>query len=164
MMRRQMTITIRRAELRDRDSLGRLGVALMRTHHNFDPLRFLAPMDGAERGYASWLLGISRNDEGIVFVAADDHDNVLGYVAATLEDISWIDLRGACGYIHDVIVDEPARRNGIATKLLTAALEWLREHHAPRVVLSTAAPNIAAQTFFAKFGFRNTMVEMTKEL
>jgi RimJ/RimL family protein N-acetyltransferase len=40
----------------------------------------------------------------------------------------------------------------------------LREMGAPRVVLMSAAPNVAAQRLFARLGFRPTMVEMTREL
>ena len=43
-------------------------------------------------------------------------------------------------------------------------MEWLREHGAPRVILWTAAPNEAAQRLFRRLGFRETMIEMTKEL
>jgi RimJ/RimL family protein N-acetyltransferase len=35
---------------------------------------------------------------------------------------------------------------------------------APRVVLSTAARNARAQRLFASAGFRDTMIEMTREL
>jgi ribosomal protein S18 acetylase RimI-like enzyme len=48
--------------------------------------------------------------------------------------------------------------------LLDAALTWLRERGAPRVVLSTAAQNETAQRLFEKLGFRRTMIEMTREL
>lgn len=100
----------------------------------------------------------------MVFVAADEDDVVHGYACATLEGISWKELRGPAGVLHDIIVDEAARRTGIATALVEAVLTWLREQQAPRVVLSTAAPNVAAQALFARFGFRHTMVELTKEL
>jgi len=42
-------------------------------------------------------------------------------------------------------------------------LAWLEARGAPRVVLSTAAGNEAAQRLFAGAGFRRTMVEMTRE-
>jgi GNAT superfamily N-acetyltransferase len=89
---------------------------------------------------------------------------VIGYVYAGLEPLSWKELRDACGFIHDVVVDERGRRGGIATALITAATEWLRQHGAPRVMLWTAEPNEGAQQLFARLGFRRTMVEMTLEL
>jgi len=48
--------------------------------------------------------------------------------------------------------------------LLHAAIEWLREHGAPRVLLWTAAPNEPAQRLFRRLGFRDTAIEMTMEL
>ena len=87
-----------------------------------------------------------------------------GYVYAALEPLSWKELRGPAGFIHDVAVREEVRRAGIATRLLEAAAQWLRERGAPRVILWTAAPNAAAQSLFRRLGFRDTMIEMTMEL
>src|SRR5215203_3498214 len=57
-----------------------------------------------------------------------------------------------------------AEREGIGRMLLNATLAALLARGAPRVVLSTAERNEAAQCLFAFAGFRRTMVEMTREL
>jgi len=157
-------MNIRKAERRDAEALGRLGVMLMRTHYAFDPQRFLAPVEGSERGYASFLAGMLDSPDDCVFVAEDEGGRIAGYVFAALEPLSWKELRGPAGFIHDVAVAEDARRAGVATQLLRAAIEWLREHGAPRVLLWTAAPNEAAQRLFRRLGFRDTAIEMTMEL
>ncbi len=158
-----MTVTVRRAERRDLEMLGRLGAMLMRTHYAFDPQRFLAADDSAESGYA-WFLGkMAKTPDNGVFVAVDG-DAVVGYVWAALEPLSWKELRGPAGFIHDIAVVEEARRSGVASLLLEAAIDFLRGLGAPRVILWTAAPNQAAQQLFRRAGFRNTMVEMTLEL
>jgi ribosomal protein S18 acetylase RimI-like enzyme len=158
-----MSVTIRRAERRDLPALGRLGAMLMRTHYAFDPQRFLPAGESAESGYA-WFLG-NENDspESAVFVADEDGE-IAGYVYVALEPLSWKELRGPAGFIHDVAVREESRGGGIAKQLLAAGIAWLREQRAPRVILWSAAPNEAAQRLFRSLGFRDTMVEMTLEL
>jgi RimJ/RimL family protein N-acetyltransferase len=47
---------------------------------------------------------------------------------------------------------------------MEAAIDWLRERGAPRVILWTATQNEAAQALFQRLGFRKTMTEMTLEL
>lgn len=158
-----MAATIRKAERRDLDSLGRLGVMLLRTHYEFDRQRFLAPHEGAERGYASFLGHVLESPDDCLFVAERD-GAVVGYIFAALEPLSWKELRGPAGFIHDVAVAEDARRAGIGTMLIDAAVNWLRERGAPRVILWSAAANDGAQTLFRDLGFRETMVEMTMEL
>jgi ribosomal protein S18 acetylase RimI-like enzyme len=158
-----MSLVIRKAEPGDLSSLGRLGAMLMRTHYAFDPRRFLTPGEGAERGYASFLGSVLDSDDGAVFVA-DDGGAITGYVYAALEPLSWKELRGPAGFIHDVAVSEEARRAGTGKELMAAAIAWLRERGAPRVILWTAAPNEAAKTLFKALGFRETMAEMTMEL
>jgi len=154
---------IRPAGDADLPALGRLGAALMRIHYDFDPQRFLTPPDQPEAGYA-WFLGTQmREPDACVFVAEQD-GQVVGYVYAGLEPMSWKELREAAGFIHDVLVDDAHRRGGVAGALLDAASEWLKSRGAPRVMLWTAERNHAAQRFFEQAGFRRTMIEMTREL
>lgn len=154
---------VRRATDADLPALGRLGAFLLRLHYGFDTQRFMAPRGAPEAGYARFLGSQLRDPEAVVFVA-ERRGAVLGYVYAGLEPQSWKELREAAGFIHDVVVDEPERGRGIATALVEAATTWLRERGAPRVMLWTAERNDAAQRFFARAGFRRTMIEMTREL
>jgi ribosomal protein S18 acetylase RimI-like enzyme len=155
--------TIRRAAAADGPALGRLGAHLLRTHYEFDPQRFIAPGDDPESGYAWFLASQLADDDVAVFVAEQD-GQVIGYVYAGIEPHSWKELRDECGFIHDIVVSAEGRRGGVATSLLDAAIAWLTERGAPRVMLWTAEPNEAAQKLFAKLGFRRTMIEMTREL
>jgi GNAT superfamily N-acetyltransferase len=158
-----MNVTIRRAEPRDSEALGHLGAMLMRTHYAFDPLRFLEPQESVESGYASFLTSVARRPDSRVFVAESEGD-IIGYTFVALEPLSWKELRGPAGFIHDIAVRENARGAGAGRALLDTATAWLREQGAPRVILWTAAPNEEAQRLFRRTGFRDTMIEMTMEL
>jgi len=155
-------ITIRHAERGDLPALGRLGAALVRAHHRFDELRFMAPTSDIEAGYA-WFLGTQLGAaDSVIFVAARG-DAVVGYVYAGLEPTSWKELRGPAGFIHDVLVEPDERGQGTAKRLLAAATAWLEGRGAPRTVLWTAEKNVGARRLFEALGFRATMVEMTRE-
>ncbi len=156
-------VTIRRANQADLPTLGRLGAMLLRDHHGFDELRFMAPRDDPEDGYA-WFLSGELLETDVVVLVAEVNGDVVGYVYAGLEPLSWKELREAAGFVHDVVVDPRARRSRVATALVEAAADWLRARGAPRVMLWTAEQNEPAQRFFARLGFRRTMIEMTKEL
>ena len=154
---------VRRATPDDRSALGELGAVLIRAHHNFDPQRFLAPGNNPAEGYGRFLASQLEDDESAVFVA-DRGGQLLGYVYASLEGRSWRELRDACGFIDDVVVREDERRTGVATAMLEAAFDWMREHGAPRVILWSAEQNQSGQRLFERLGFRRTMVELTREL
>src|SRR5688572_22071265 len=156
-------MTIRLATPADLPALGRLGALLMRTHYEFDPQRFMSTGTDAADGYA-WFLGRQLKDSNVVVYVAEQEGDVVGYVYAGIEPISWKELRDECGFIHDVVVDERGRRSGTATALIDKAIEWMREHGMPRVMLWTAEKNAGAQQLFSKMGFRRTMIEMTREL
>jgi ribosomal protein S18 acetylase RimI-like enzyme len=157
------TVVVRRATRDDLPALGRLGALLMRTHHAFDSQRFLFPGDDPEGGYA-WFLETQLNEPDVIVLVAERGDGVVGYVYAGLEPLSWKELRGPAGFIHDIVVDESARSTGVARQLLSAATAWLQERGAPRVMLWTATVNASAHRLFQSAGFRTTMVEMTREL
>jgi GNAT superfamily N-acetyltransferase len=156
-------IRVRRGTDADVPALGRLGALLLRVHHDFDPLRFMMPHGNPEDGYA-WFLGSQLREDDVVIFVAERKGDVVGYVYAGLEPLSWKELREACGFVHDVVIDEAHRGSGIARALIEAACEWLKAHGAPRVILWTAERNQAAQRVFEHAGFRRTMIEMTREL
>jgi ribosomal protein S18 acetylase RimI-like enzyme len=155
--------TIRPATQADIPALGRLGATLMRTHYAFDPARFLSPGANPESGYASFLRSQLEEPDVAILVAVRGTD-VVGYVYGGLEPLSWKELRGPAGFIHDVVIDAAARRSGVARALLQEAAERLRALGAARVMLWTAEKNAAAQRLFESLGFRRTMIEMTLEL
>lgn len=155
-------VVIRRATPADSDALGRLGASLMRAHFAFDQHRFLEAGERAESGYAAFLNSQLASDDSLVLVA--DRGGVIGYVYAGIEPLSWKELRGPAGFIHDLLVSDEARGLGIGERLLDAAVDWLKERGVPRVMLWSAAQNAGAQRLFERHGFKPTMVEMTREL
>jgi len=154
-------VVIRPARPSDEPALGRYGGALMRQHHAWDPRRFLRS-EHPEEGYGRFLVSQLADPETVVLVAEQGGD-VIGYVYAGLEPMSWRELRDACGFVHDVFVDARARGGGTGARLTRAAIEWLEARGAPRVVLWSAAGNEHAQRLFERLGFRRTMIEMTRE-
>ncbi|MFN8474181.1 MAG: GNAT family N-acetyltransferase [Anaerolineae bacterium] len=155
--------TIRPATAADLPALGRLGALLVRTHHDFDPQRFIAARPGTEQGYAGFL-GTQLDDGDVVVLVAEWNGEVVGYTYAGLEGWDYMSLRGPAGVLHDIVVDPTQRGRGVGRMLLDATLAALKARGAPRVVLSTAEGNQAAQHLFARAGFRRTMIEMTREL
>jgi ribosomal protein S18 acetylase RimI-like enzyme len=143
--------------------IGRLGALLVEEHYDFDPQRFLAARPGTPAGYASFMSKQLEDADKAVLVA-EDNGEVIGYAYAAIEGYDYMALRGPAGVLHDVIVDPEHRGRGVGRLLIAATLGFFRSRGVPRVVLSTAEQNEAAQRLFASMGFRRTMVEMTREL
>ena len=156
-------ISIRPASSADVRTIGRLGAALVRLHHELDAERFLEATSQTEHGYASYVRSQLANRETIVLVA-EREGQVLGYTLAGIEGVDYMSLRGPAGVLNDLIVDPAYRGQGVGRLLLDAIISRLKSLNAPRVVLSTAAKNKSAQRFFERNGFRPTMIEMTREL
>ena len=156
-------VTIRPASPADVPAIGRLGALLVKTHHDFDPQRFIAATPRTEHGYGSYLGSLLR-DQDIVILVAEQDGEVLGYTYAGVEGYDYMALRGPAGALYDIVVDPAHRGHGVGRMLLDATLTALEERGAPRVVLSTAEQNEPAQRLFARAGFRRTMIEMTREL
>ncbi len=155
--------SIRRAASADVTAIGRLGALLVREHHDFDPLRFIAATSGTAQGYGSFL-GSQLDKPDIVILVAERDGQVIGYTYAGVEGNDYMSLRGPAGVFYDIVVDPAHRGQGVGRALLDATLDALKARGAPRVVLSTAEKNEVAQHLFDRAGFRRTMIEMTREL
>ena len=152
-------ISVRPATVFDQEALGRYGAALMRQHHAADPKRFLRA-DHPEAGYGRFLVSQISNPSSRVMVA-ENAGKVVGYVYADVESTNWMELRGPCGVIQDIYVDDTARHLGAGRALMRAAIDWIRSKGRGQVVLLTKTGNEHAQHLFSALGFRPTMIEMT---
>jgi ribosomal protein S18 acetylase RimI-like enzyme len=155
--------SIRPATLKDVGAIGRLGALLVREHHDFDPQRFIAATAQTEKRYGSFL-GTQLEEPNIVILVAERDGKVIGYTYSGVEGIDYMSLRGPAGVIYDIVVDPDHRQQGVGRVLIDATLEVLKGKGSPRVVLSTAERNAAAQRLFDRAGFRRTMIEMTREV
>lgn len=155
-------VTIRAATSSDVQTLGRLGALLVRLHHDLDPKRFIPATAQTPENYA-WFLGTQIDKRDIILLVAERDGKVVGYTYAGIEGVDYMALRGPAGALYDIVVDPAQRGQGIGRQLLLATLNALKEKGAPRVVLSTAQGNEAAQHLFETAGFRRTMIEMTRE-
>lgn len=156
-------IDIRPAAPVDAAALGRLGALLVSIHHQFDPARFIGPVPNTAAAYGAFLASELKRPQ-ILLLVAEGEGAVLGYAYAGIEGTDYMALRGPAGILYDLVVDPARRGEGIGGMLLDAAMAALADRGAPRVILSTADRNEAAQRLFASAGFRRTMVEMTREL
>ena len=143
----------------DLPAVSRLAAMLVRQHHRFDADRFML-IEPVEQGYR-WFLGTQLGNPDVVLLVAELEGAIVGYLYGAVEERDWNMLLDQHGAIHDVFVDEAARRRGVGRALLTEAFRRL-EPRVPRIVLSSATANHEAQRLFASVGFRPTMVEMTR--
>ena len=155
--------TIRLATRADVPALGRLGAILVRTHHDFDPQRFIPAPPRTEQEYGSYL-GMQLGRTDALVLVAERGGEVAGYAFTMVEGTDYMALRGPAGVLHDLVVDPVHRRDGVGRRLRDATLAALTARGVPRVVLSTAEQNEPAQRLFARAGFRRTMIQMTREV
>ncbi len=157
-------VHVRPATAEDQKELGVMAGKLVRLHYEFDRQRFMN-LENVEEGYGRWLAKETKRERALVLVATRaDAPELVGYLYGAIEDRSYEDLRDECGYVHDVWVEESARRHGVAQLLLERACAHFKAKGSPRVVLMAATQNQAGQKLFSRLGFRPTMVEMTREL
>ena len=158
----QPAISIRPAEPGDLRAIGRLGALLVRTHHEFDPRRFIAATARTADGYGSYI-GTQLDEPNVVILVAEQRGEIVGYTYAGVEGHDYMSLRGPAGVLYDIVVDPAHREHGVGKALLETTIEALEQRGAHQIVLSTAEPNESAQRLFARAGFRRTMIEMTRD-
>jgi ribosomal protein S18 acetylase RimI-like enzyme len=155
-------VSVRRASKDDLPRLAPLAADLVRLHHRWDPKRFFIT-DRLEEGYR-WFLGTQLERKDVIVLIAEHDGEIAGYLYGAIEERDWQSLRDECGAIHDILVADKFRKQGVAKALMAAGIAELKKLGAPRVVLMTAESNVEGQKLFASLGFRRTMIEMTLEL
>jgi ribosomal protein S18 acetylase RimI-like enzyme len=105
-----------------------------------------------ERKLTDLRQAAEREPEGI-FVAVKDGE-VIGYIAVTISQAK------SLGRIADMVVDARFRRQGIGSKLIERALEYMREQGVRLAKIETLTNNEAGQAAYPKHGF----VEVARQI
>ena len=131
-------------------------------HERHDPQRFRVLPDVIER-YASWLPERAADPRSVLLVG-EAGGRLVAFLVGTIEPevpIFWVP---ECGWVHDVWVEPPYRRLGVANALVDAAAERYRGLGVKQMRLHTGMFNDAARTVFERAGFRACVVEMLRPL
>src|SRR5436853_4188567 len=95
-------VLIRPAASADLKAMGRLGALLVRTHHDFDPQRFIAASPETEPRYARFL-STQLGEPNVIILAAEAQGALLGYTYAGIEGFDYMALRGPAGVLYDIV-------------------------------------------------------------
>lgn len=151
---------IRFAQVKDIPGMEKLLLQVGEVHHQIRPDIFRS---GALKYTASELKALLQDPSRPIFVAVEE-DRVLGYAFCIHRDY---DGTGASTcrreiYVDDVCVDENARGQGIATKLLNRVFDYAKEEACRFVTLNVWNGNDTAQRFYEGLGMtpRNFNMEI----
>ena len=107
-----------------------------------DPIGLPAPLvkswQPTPLEFTSWM-------EGVTYFAARRDGRLIGAVGCELRD-------GSCRLVH-LAVDPECRRQGVATALLAAAIDWAKRSNAPAVWVDALARFTAGASLFRHLGF-----------
>jgi len=135
------TITVRQAVLSDLEALVPL----------FDGYRQFYGRTSDLQAASGFLLERFNHGESVLFIAHEGNKPV-GFTQL-YPSFSSVSL-ARIFVLNDLFVCEHARRKGVASKLMTAAVDYASSLGAVRVSLSTATTNEAAQTLYQSAGWK----------
>ena len=138
---KRMAHTIRQATIHDVEQLVPL----------FDGYRQFYGRESDLRAAREFLLARFNNDESTVFIAHEG-ERAIGFTQL-YPSFSSISL-ARIFILNDLFVHEEARRKGVASALMAAAVKFATALGAARLSLSTATSNDAAQALYQSAGWK----------
>jgi GNAT superfamily N-acetyltransferase len=103
-----------------------------------------------------------HNGGGIVLVALDDKDRVVGVASAT--SYSTLHVDGGVAYITALVTDAKSRGRGVGRALVGAIERWARDRGAARLSVTSAERRSDAHAFYPACGFPYTGRRFSKNL
>ena len=148
-------------------ALVELFLLVERQHEQYWPLRWALQPDIQQR-YTRWITSNRANPDWLFLIAREkavDSDprysgEVIGGLAAAINQEIPIYQFTHYAFIHDLAVREHARRRGVGRALLDYSRQWASEKGVNQLRLMAADRNTAAKALFQKYGFQATYAEM----
>jgi GNAT superfamily N-acetyltransferase len=156
-------IAVRLATIDDAGAIARQTADVQRLHQEAEPDIFKPP--SAELFPARKLAGLIENPNAIVAVA-EAGGKVVGHIygAVVHRRENEFHQGGAHLYVHQIAVEEGARRQGGGTALLAFVEDQARALGLIAVQIDHWAFNTQAKVFFAACGFAPKRVSLRKRL
>jgi GNAT superfamily N-acetyltransferase len=156
-----MSVTVRRATRKDARRVAEMAIKLAEQHRNYDSRRFseLAPLDQAEEYYGS-----QTEAADAAILVAELENEIVGFTFIQYEAKDYANLLENAVWLHDIYIEETARGQNAGNLLMENSIKAAKELGADKLMLSVAAKNEFAKSFFESKGFRITMVEMMLEI
>jgi ribosomal protein S18 acetylase RimI-like enzyme len=98
------------------------------------------------------------------FVFAKDNGEYAGYVSGFIQDQDLSYQTRRIGVLHNIIVDEKFRGQGISTKLRDVFFEWLQSEGISFCQLHVAVKNTHAIDVYKKWGFEVDELRLWKKI
>ena len=154
-----MEITPARAQ--DIDAILDLWGELAQLHASLDPA--FTPAAGWRPSYAGYLATLLDRPDARVLVAREGERSV-GYGVARITILPPFFADRRRGFIQDVFTRQGYRRRGIARRLVSELLDWLRGEAVAMVELTVATNNAEAIRLWESLGFRPYMQHFKRTL
>ncbi len=150
---------IRRAQQKDIPKIHDLLTQVCLIHHRDRPDLF---KHGARKYTDQQLARMITDDEKPIFVAADEQDNVVGYVFCILEQSPdsnvLTDIKTL--YIDDLCVDETRRGQHIGRQLYDYSVEFAKKCGCYNLTLNVWSGNVSAMKFYESCGLKPQKIHM----
>lgn len=153
-----MTIEVRRVRAADHARIRALAPELLAGMADWRPA---AGRRAAVVGWVDAALAGADRDDRAVFVAVAPDDAVVGFAGVT-ERGHFTGQRE--GYVGELVVAPEYRARGAARGLMAAAEDWVRRRGLTRLSLETGSANAPARAAYARLGYVEEQVTLTKAL
>lgn len=154
---------IRPARAQEVDRVSALWTLITEHHAGLDPFFKMRRGPVAEGELRELLRTMQRDPDAELFVA-EVEGNLVGLCIVRVDHAPPILEEVERAEITDIGVRPAFRRRGIATALLDAGLEWIRDRGVARVELQVAHGNVEGQAFWRARGFADFMDVLHKRL
>jgi ribosomal protein S18 acetylase RimI-like enzyme len=152
-------LEIRPYQSQDRAALLQLIVELQAHEYAIDPARTEPTLDYAEKYFALLWKEIEEN-QGILWVATWNHA-ACGFISGIVDEAV---SRPHYFYVNDLAVSPAYRGQGIGTQLMNAVEDYARAQGFKRLDVGVLVGNDGAYALYKRLGFRDYVVELTKDL
>lgn len=91
--------------------------------------------------------------QNVLILVAEKYNHIVGYIHIEIVNPQKGYIKHELGFIHELVVQEEYRKQGIGKQLYDQCLIWLKKHQITHIELEVASINANARRFWLALGF-----------